>query len=54
MTTSRVTVQPRGICPLCKRSVAVLTDGTVARPHKDKQKVPCAGYGLVGWLAEVA
>lgn len=38
----------RGECPVCLRDVALLSDHTVARPHKDVDGSPCAGYGLEG------
>jgi hypothetical protein len=44
------TIQPRGLCPVCRREMALLSDHTVARPHKDGRGEPCAGYGLEGQL----
>jgi hypothetical protein len=56
MGTMRPTSQPRGICPApaCRRNVALLADGIVARPHKDCAGDPCPGRGLKAWpLPEV-
>lgn len=50
MGTKQPTLQPRGLCPICRRELALLSDHTVARPHKDKDGNPCAGYGLEGQL----
>lgn len=41
-------VQPRGQCPVCMREKALLSDGTVARPHKGTDGLPCRGYGQPG------
>lgn len=41
-------IQPRGLCPVCQRDVALLSDNTVAKAHKDKTGFWCDGYGLEG------
>lgn len=45
---SRSHMQARGLCPVCQRDVALLSDNTVAKAHKDKAGVWCSGYGLEG------
>lgn len=51
--TSQPTVQPRGTCAYCKRSMAVLSDGLIARPHRGEDGRPCLGHGRPA-LPEVA
>lgn len=40
----------RGLCPVCRRNVALLADHTVAKAHKDGDGNWCAGRGLEGQL----
>lgn len=47
---SRAYTSLRGLCPVCRREVALLTDHTVARPHKNAEGFSCNGYGLEGQL----
>lgn len=39
------TVQPRGTCAYCRRRLAILADGTIARPHLGNDGKPCLGHG---------
>lgn len=40
-------VKARGRCPACMREMAILSDGTVARPHTGSTGfTKCGGYGM--------